>query len=77
MTYSTTSPLTRTVCQKIGFIFDIHFVKTAQHGEKIYVAGTVGKPHEFEALHRACAEHGYIYRAQHWVNGRLEWYSPA
>lgn len=60
--YSTTSELTKKVCNEIGFIFDIHFVKTMKRNGKVYVKGTCGKPNEFLALKKACREKGYIYK---------------
>lgn len=61
MAYSTTSELTRQVCETIGADFDIKFVKTMQRKGKIYVSGTLGKPDEWRWLHSKCIEHGYIY----------------
>ncbi len=61
MRYSATSETTKEVCNKINFIFDIHFVETASKNGKTYVRGTCGKRNEFKDLKRACEENGYIY----------------
>lgn len=60
--YSTTSNLTKEVCNNIGFIFDIHFVQTMRRKGKIYVKGTCGKQHEFLLLKSLCNKFGYIYK---------------
>ncbi len=60
--YSTKSQTTKMVCKQIGFRFDIKFVETMRRGDKIYVRGTCGKPHEFDALEAACQQYGYIFR---------------
>ena len=60
--YSTNSETTKEVCKKIGFDFNINFVKTLKRNGKIFVKGTAGKPHEFALLRRACKKHNYIYK---------------
>jgi len=62
--YSATSELTKAVCGKMGFIFDIHFVEAMQRNGKVYVRGTLGKPDEFYVLRCACQSHGYIYKGK-------------
>ena len=60
--YSTKTKLTKEVCEKMGFIFDIGFVKTMKRTDKIYVSFTIGKPHEIASLKKACNDHGYIWK---------------
>jgi hypothetical protein len=59
--YSVKSKTTKEVCERLGFISDIHFVKTMKRNNKIYVSGTCGKEHEFLELKKAAKEAGYIY----------------
>lgn len=58
--WSTTSEDTEYVCEKIGFIFHINFVKTrrTKYGEFL-VSATAGKIDEFRALIRECDAHGF------------------
>jgi hypothetical protein len=48
--FSTTSDLTKSVCERIGFRFDINFVQTRETENAVIVAGTFGKPEEFRSL---------------------------
>jgi hypothetical protein len=48
--FSTTSDVTRSVCERIGFIFETGFVQTREQNGVVIVAGTFGKPEEFRSL---------------------------
>ena len=60
--YSSTSNLTKSVCEELDFTFSINFVETLKRGKKIFVRGTCGKENEFRALKKACSEAGYTYK---------------
>jgi hypothetical protein len=48
--YSVNSETTKVVCRHIGWIFDIHPIKTMRRGSIIYVTGTLLKPDEWRKL---------------------------
>lgn len=60
--YQHNSELAEKVCEKVGFRFDIHPLKTMQRNGKIYVKGTALKPDEALDLESECRANGYIYR---------------
>lgn len=54
---NTRVPMTyEAICEDLGFIADVHFVKITTAGTISY---TCGKPNEIAALRAACLEHGY------------------
>lgn len=44
------------VCENLGFIAEVHFVKITTRGT---ITFTCGKPEEIRALRQACRENGY------------------
>lgn len=62
MGYSSTSKLTEQICNKIGWIFSIQAVETMKRKDKIFVRGTLLKPHEARQLHKHCIDNVWIYK---------------
>lgn len=44
------------ICEDLGFIPGIHFVKVTNRGT---ISFTAGKPNEVKALYRSVVDHGY------------------
>jgi hypothetical protein len=64
MSYSTKSKVTREVCERLGYTFEIRWVKAMRRNGKTYVSGTAGKPEEWRKLWQDCERVGYIYKGR-------------